>query len=71
MNEDQTKMNNNTDDVLRLVMRKFVLSLAILWMIPWWLLAQALRALLCLTVGIQNLGRNPICEAKESWDANA
>ena len=71
MNEDQTKMNNNTDDVLRLVMRKFVLLLAILWMIPWWLLAQALRALLCLTAGMQNLWWNPIYEAKDSWDSNA
>ena len=70
MNEEQTKMNN-TDDVLRLVMRKVVLLLAILWMTPWWLVAQALRALLCLTVGMQNLGRDPIFEAKESWDANA
>ena len=52
-------------------MRKCVLLLTVLWMTPWYLLAQVLRMLICLTVGMQNLWWHPIYEAKDSWDSNA
>jgi ribosomal protein L32 len=57
--------------VRRLVVRKFILSLCVLWMIPWYLVTQVLRAILCVTVGAQNLWWHPIREAKDSWDSNA
>ena len=58
-------------DVPRLVMRKFVLAVSIIWMLPWWTAAQLLRVALCLVVGLQNLWWHPIHEAKDSWDSSA
>ena len=72
---DEPEPKPNTEPasgrVRRLVVRKFILSLCVLWMIPWYLVTQVLRAILCVTVGAQNLWWHPIREAKDSWDSNA
>ena len=75
MKEHNTENKTNTEPpsgrVRRLVVRKFILILCVLWMIPWYLLTQVLRAILCVTVGAQNLWWHPIRGAKDSWDSNA
>lgn len=60
-----------SDSVRRIVMRKCVLLLTVLWMIPWYLLAQILKILTCFTAAMQNLWWHPIDEARDSWDSNA